>query len=131
MCMYVEQTPSQPNLLGGQKITIPGPVFPIYADKVPPHHLPLSPQAISRSDVTLPLSQMPSVWFLICPFHFNRPNHRHHLRSKLLFFLKPIFVQLPPDCLKYTPIHLHTYYVYFLVLFFAPLRLCVRSFNLN
>lgn len=38
---------------GGQRITIPGPVFPIVADSVPEHHMPASPQAISSSDVTV------------------------------------------------------------------------------
>lgn len=42
--------------LKGQKIELPGPVFPLYSDDIPAHHLPASPQAISKKDVTLPLS---------------------------------------------------------------------------
>jgi len=41
--------PTQP----GERITMPGAVFPIYAKTSPPHHLPQSPQAISLSDVTV------------------------------------------------------------------------------
>ena len=37
----------------GQQIKIPGPVFPIYSESIPAHHMPDSPQAISSSDVTL------------------------------------------------------------------------------
>eukprot|EP00299_Pterocystis_sp_00344_P011953 c5662_g1_i1.p1 GENE.c5662_g1_i1~~c5662_g1_i1.p1 ORF type:complete len:326 (-),score=103.39 c5662_g1_i1:113-1090(-) len=48
----LSENPSQP----GQRITIPGPVFPIYASSMPAHHLPDSPQAISLSDVTMLIS---------------------------------------------------------------------------